>query len=1150
MSLFFSFNKEKSLKAAEKYTQQGKIEAAIKEYERILEADPADLSVCVTLAGLYAQVKRNKDAAAKYLKVADYYRKKGNLPQSTALYRKANRLDPTDYSVALVLADLLNKQGLTSDALQIYVNASHACKHGGHYVNAVKVLREAVKLNPDNPYLKMELAEALFGIDSIDEAHDIYVTVGREFYHKAQLAEGLQAFQKALVVKPGSKPALRALTDFSLQHGDRQGAVAMLQELLENTPNDVDLIVLLGRTCLQARMYPEAEEAFLRLLDLDPQRYEYLLEVARGYVNSGEYNRAVVLIGKCLDLIVARRHKKRATAILKNIVSQDPRNLMALTTLADIYERVGEKRNLTTTLNTVVEVALEHGLNKQARMALERLIGLTPGKKTYRIQLAQIGPVTGELSSDTLQTVELDDDVDLTEKVESSADYSTELLEEMLAKNPELAQARIKLIEDLVAQQPDFIEARQQLKQRYVESGLAEKAALECLEIARLYETRENYAAAEEIRQEAYFLNPYLNPVVQTKLLTGRFDVSFLRSLESGEMLSTDSAMEETVEMVSPPADDDVIELNVTDFLQSPVEFSQGGAKIVDSTTTTFFEVPGTMEPVSAKPSSQTAKIQPEPSSNAMVFEIPRTPEPQLTSSTPEVAELPESPAVIPEPAFESWDSLEAQRYAQDFLAQAYQMYQQAESPAIPEMSEIPAISEAAVTEPPPWETNQGSGFESQGSGFESQGSGFRVQGSGVAEPVVEDTLPEPETPLDEEPVRKFSTARLFAISASGGELFTGPLVNPGLGFETPVSGFESPGSGFRVPGSGFVEAEVEPEPPGPTGEIVSAQFEEVPETEAPALEDAGFAVVGEVTTFESQGSGFRVPGLESVEVEIEPEPPTLGEATVESAIAEAIEVSESVSDDGYDFAVVGEVTTFEIQGSGIAELTDELEIPTLVEEDAEPVTADVIEPVSEDVESQALQYELMHQEDSGQLNEDLISREFEASSLIENQFGEVLDTEIEPVHEADDLAAPSLEPLVADLIDEDLLQEPETDYSLELKDVESQALQYELIQEEASEPDDNLISREIELAAVLENQFGEVLDTEIELAVEPDDLSVSSLEPLIDELVAETKLSQEETQFESEPEEPEVENSKPRQSKSLNQNGWNLILIQCQSWK
>ncbi|HNB72617.1 MAG TPA: tetratricopeptide repeat protein, partial [Acidobacteriota bacterium] len=856
MSLFFSFSKEKSLKAAEKYTQQGKIEAAIKEFERILEADPADLNACVSIAALYAQVKRNKDAAAKYLKVADHYRKKGNVAQATALYRKANRLDPADYSVALVLADLLNKQGLTTDALQIYVNAAHACKQGGHYVNALKVLREAVKLNPDNPYLKMELAEALFGVDSIDEAHDIYVTVGREFYHKAQLAEGLQAFQKALVVKPGSKPALKALTDFSLQHGDRQGAVAMLQELLENTPNDVDLIVLLGRTCLQARMYPEAEEAFVRLLDLDPQRYEYLLEVARGYVNSGEYNRAVVLIGKCLDLIVARRHKKRATAILKNIISQDPHNLMALTTLADIYQRVGEKRNLTTTLNTVVEVALGQGLNQQARLALERLIGLTPGKKTYRIQLAQIGPPTGEFPTNAHQTVELDDDVNLTEKVESSADYSTELLEDMLAKNPELAQARIKLIEDMVAQQPEYIEARQQLKQRYIESGLAEKAALECLEIARLYETRENYAAAEDIRQEAYVLNPYLNPVVQTKLMTGRFDVSFLRSLESGEMPADGSPMDETAEFASArPDDDDVIELNVTDFLQSPVEFSQGGARIVDSTTSALFEVPGTMEPVSANPSHQTGKAHSTPSSNAMVFEIPHTPEPQLTSSIPEAVEVPESSPPVPEPAFESWDSVEAQQYAQDFLAQAYQMYQQAEAPALPEMSEIPAIPEAVVAEPAPWEVGQGSGFESQGSEFESQGSefesqgsGFRVQGSGVAEPVVKDTLPESEIPLDEEPVRKFSTARLFAISGSGGELFTGPLVDPG----------ESEGSGFRVPGSGFPESEIEPKTPVATEDVVSTPFGEASETEEPTLEDAGFAVVGEVTTFENQGSGFR----------------------------------------------------------------------------------------------------------------------------------------------------------------------------------------------------------------------------------------------------------------------------------------------------
>ena len=45
MAFGFGFNKQKVLNAAEKFVQQGKLQNAITEYEKILKADPKDLTV-------------------------------------------------------------------------------------------------------------------------------------------------------------------------------------------------------------------------------------------------------------------------------------------------------------------------------------------------------------------------------------------------------------------------------------------------------------------------------------------------------------------------------------------------------------------------------------------------------------------------------------------------------------------------------------------------------------------------------------------------------------------------------------------------------------------------------------------------------------------------------------------------------------------------------------------------------------------------------------------------------------------------------------------------------------------------------------------------------------------------------------------------
>ena len=51
MAFGFGFNKQKVLSAAEKFVQQGRLQNAIAEYEKILKNDPRDLTVANTVLG-------------------------------------------------------------------------------------------------------------------------------------------------------------------------------------------------------------------------------------------------------------------------------------------------------------------------------------------------------------------------------------------------------------------------------------------------------------------------------------------------------------------------------------------------------------------------------------------------------------------------------------------------------------------------------------------------------------------------------------------------------------------------------------------------------------------------------------------------------------------------------------------------------------------------------------------------------------------------------------------------------------------------------------------------------------------------------------------------------------------------------------------
>ena len=77
MALGFGFNKQKVLASAEKAVQQGKLQNAITEYEKVTKEDPKDLTVLNTIGDLYARVGQNDRAGQYFKRVGDLHAGEG-----------------------------------------------------------------------------------------------------------------------------------------------------------------------------------------------------------------------------------------------------------------------------------------------------------------------------------------------------------------------------------------------------------------------------------------------------------------------------------------------------------------------------------------------------------------------------------------------------------------------------------------------------------------------------------------------------------------------------------------------------------------------------------------------------------------------------------------------------------------------------------------------------------------------------------------------------------------------------------------------------------------------------------------------------------------------------------------------------------------
>ena len=89
-----AIKRDKILKTAEKLVQKGKLEQAIKEYEKLLRASPDDTNTINRLGDLYGRVGEVDKAVERYEQVADQFANQGFLPKAIAIFKKINRLAP------------------------------------------------------------------------------------------------------------------------------------------------------------------------------------------------------------------------------------------------------------------------------------------------------------------------------------------------------------------------------------------------------------------------------------------------------------------------------------------------------------------------------------------------------------------------------------------------------------------------------------------------------------------------------------------------------------------------------------------------------------------------------------------------------------------------------------------------------------------------------------------------------------------------------------------------------------------------------------------------------------------------------------------------------------------------------------------------
>jgi len=192
--------REQVVKVAEKYVAKGRVDAAIKEYLKVLKENPNDVSTLNRLGDLYARISRIDDAVRLFTQIASQYTEDGFLVKAIAIFKKIIKLDPTRLQVYESLAELYHKQGLTNEArTQYQVLGDYYLKHQDAAA-AINIYQKMAELEPDNPSHHLKLAELFQQGQLWDKALRSYRTIAELMLTHGRVEEAVRVYQRAIEV--------------------------------------------------------------------------------------------------------------------------------------------------------------------------------------------------------------------------------------------------------------------------------------------------------------------------------------------------------------------------------------------------------------------------------------------------------------------------------------------------------------------------------------------------------------------------------------------------------------------------------------------------------------------------------------------------------------------------------------------------------------------------------------------------------------------------------------------------------------------------------------------------------------------------------------------------------------------------------------
>jgi tetratricopeptide (TPR) repeat protein len=374
------FDREETLKKAERALRSGRVDIAIAEYTRAVEAQPADWATTTTLADLLVRAGRPEQAVAHYTRIADHYLSEGFYPKAAALFKKILGLTPGDEAIQIKLGDVAARQGLVADARSLWTGVEAARRARGDGRGADEMVARLGALDPSDVGARIAGAHALAAAGDRAGAAARFRAIHADLSAQGRQAEALDALREAVALDPDDRGSRAVLAAAAVAAGDTEAARTYLDR--EIAGDDPALLMALAEIELRAGRLEEARTIVGEVVVTGAAAADRIVELGWSLAPS-DAAAAFVCIDAVADAAVAESDYESAAALLQEFVTRFSGQIAALLKLVEVAVDGGLESTMYDAQAQLADAYLAAGQAAEARVIAEDLVAREPWERAH-----------------------------------------------------------------------------------------------------------------------------------------------------------------------------------------------------------------------------------------------------------------------------------------------------------------------------------------------------------------------------------------------------------------------------------------------------------------------------------------------------------------------------------------------------------------------------------------------------------------------------------------------------------------------------------------------------------------------------------------------------------------------------------------------